>query len=288
MALWRRKSNDPAPRLPPDVEPQIRAFIDQLSVPCTWVSVGDQVVEPWASYLGGHPYWPAGSRWPVIDGEPAAFVCQVNFAEVPRLPGFPSMGLLQWFTGADDVAGLTFDDSAGAAGFEVRWFADLGLESERHPLDAVPAGGDNYLGSPIPVPPGSAIRFESGSSIPAWDDLPGDSQQLPLLADLAAAVGREGQDPAYVYEEYVRGQSAPDPRVGRQSKVGGYPSFVQEDPRGSGQYPAADTSAGRLLVELDSSQVGGWGDGGIGHLFGDPGALAAGDLSLVRYHWDCS
>jgi uncharacterized protein YwqG len=42
-----------------------------------------------------------------------------------------------------------------------------------------------------------------------------------------------------------------------------------------------------LIVELDSMDVGGWGDSGIAHLFGDPAGLRAGDTSSIRYHWDC-
>lgn len=52
-------------------------------------------------------------------------------------------------------------------------------------------------------------------------------------------------------------------------------------------YPAASDAAGRLLVELDSEQFGGWGDAGIGHIFGNPRAVSTGDVSSVRYHWDC-
>lgn len=37
-----------------------------------------------SSYLGGHPYWTEGSRWPHYRGEPMSFVCQINFAEAPR------------------------------------------------------------------------------------------------------------------------------------------------------------------------------------------------------------
>jgi uncharacterized protein YwqG len=33
--------------------------------------------------------------------------------------------------------------------------------------------------------------------------------------------------------------------------------------------------------------VGGWGDSGIAHLFGDHAGLSAGDTSSIRYHWDC-
>ena len=98
----------------------------------------------------------------------------------------------------------------------------------------------------------------------------------------------EDQDAGFTYVEHVRGGLSPYVQLVQGSKIGGHPSFTQWDPRGWQAYPAADQPGGRLLLELDSNETGGWGDAGIAHLFGDPSALARGDVSLVRYHWDCS
>nr|WP_052477630.1 DUF1963 domain-containing protein [Kibdelosporangium sp. MJ126-NF4]CEL12992.1 hypothetical protein [Kibdelosporangium sp. MJ126-NF4]CTQ98678.1 hypothetical protein [Kibdelosporangium sp. MJ126-NF4] len=71
------------------------------------------------------------------------------------------------------------------------------------------------------------------------------------------------------------------------SSLGGSADFTQEDPRGYGNYPPIGASAGRVLITIDEDVYSrGWGDHGIAHLFGDPAAVAQGDLSSVRYYWD--
>jgi len=53
---------------------------------------------PWVSKLRGLPYWPKGAEYPCdIDGQPMAMLVQLNFAELPPLPGYPRSGLLQFF-----------------------------------------------------------------------------------------------------------------------------------------------------------------------------------------------
>ena len=53
---------------------------------------------PWVSKLCGLPYWPKGTEYPIdIDGQPMAMLVQLNFSELPPLPGYPRSGLLQFF-----------------------------------------------------------------------------------------------------------------------------------------------------------------------------------------------
>jgi len=131
------------------------------------------------------------------------------------------------------------------------------------------------------------ITFQSGSSIPSWEELPTVVQQDAVWERVAMAFGEGRSEPAFVFDEYIRGGSSVMTEFGTGSKVGGYPTFTQLDPRGTASYPATGTPGASLLVELDSMDVGGWGDSGVAHLFGDPAALAEGDTSGIRYHWDC-
>jgi uncharacterized protein YwqG len=65
-------------------------------------------------------------------------------------------------------------------------------------------------------------------------------------------------------------------------KIGGYPSFTQDDPRKS-------NSPLRLLLQLNSEDdVMMWGDVGIAGFFIDPDNLSKSDFSQVMYSWDCS
>ena len=71
-------------------------------------------------------------------------------------------------------------------------------------------------------------------------------------------------------------------------KIGGYPSFTQEDPRSYG----ANTSHTALLLQLDSWSAKGdtgimFGDCGVANWFITPEALANCDFSDVLYNWDC-
>lgn len=70
--------------------------------------------------------------------------------------------------------------------------------------------------------------------------------------------------------------------------MGGYPMFVQADPRGSNdEYAVYDT----VLFELDSVYGDGidisWGDGGTGTFLIAKDALLSCDFSKVLYNYDC-
>lgn len=76
--------------LPFDVPPLLPTvtLTSDLSVPDS----------PTASKMSGLPYLPAGMDYPQFHGEDAHFLAQFNFAELPRLAGFPERGILQLFT----------------------------------------------------------------------------------------------------------------------------------------------------------------------------------------------
>lgn len=211
---------------------------------------------------------PAGPSRPT---GPYAFVVQVNFSDVPPLPGFPGAGLLQWFVEPSDSFGLTFDRTAGAVGFHVRWWesgAGGSSVTVDAPLPPLPDGGH----TPVTAVEPRALTFRPAPSLPEWDGLPEDAQ--------------------YGYAEFARRPylDRSGPSIGQ---VGGFASFVQWDPRPArgdqarNGYAAAGAPGWPLLVELESAGAWEWGDVGVAHLFGDPTAVGRGDLSSVRYHWDC-
>lgn len=291
--MWLWKTPDLAASVgegvaaPDGLAARVAELAHRVSVPCVRIGLGGLAADSTASYATGFPYLPAEAEWPVLGGGPAAFVCQVNFAEVPRLDGFPTSGLLQWFAAADDTFGLTFDESQGAVGFAVRWFTDTEAPSQQPPIGG--GSGDPGPGpAPLGCPPASTLTFTPGRCLPQWAALGPALRDQPIWRELAAAVGQRDADPEQLWDEYLLGPSSPVPQLGPGSKIGGCPIFRQGDPRGRAAYPAANRPGGRLVLELDSAQVGGWGDGGAGQLFGDPARLAAGDTSTLRYHWDCA
>lgn len=267
MGIFRRDKPAVA-----DARTEVLAWISRSTVPCVELKLVADPGDVTSSRLGGTPYLPHGTSWPRFGDTAALFVGQFDFGAVPPLPDFPDAGLLQWFVADDDVLGVVFDDRAGSVGFEVRWYPDPTPEA------ASAATVDR---------PGIGLEFAPGRCLPAWSELDDATRHLDLWGRYAVSVGEDVEDVAFVYEEYVRGASSPDPSLTQGSRIGGSATFVQDDPRGTATFAAADDPAGRLLVELEDGPIE-WGDAGIAHLFGDPAALARGDLSSVRYQWDCS
>jgi len=289
---WRKPITPPskparsaAGGLAPHLVDQVRDVLAPVALPCSAIRLGGAATDPTGSFLTGHPYLPAGQGWPEGAHGPQVFVAQINFAETGGLAGYPDSGLLQWFVDPDSTYGLTFDETQGSTGFTVRWYPELSAPSVATPDAATPV--DHLDEVPMEFVGPTAITFQPGSSVPGWAELPAGVQQDAVWERVAMAFGEGRSEPAFVFDEYIRGGSSVLTEFGTGSKIGGYPTFTQQDPRGTGSYPAIGTPAAALLLELDSMDVGGWGDSGVAHLFGDPAALAAGDTSGIRYHWDC-
>jgi len=289
---WRKPITPPskparsaAGGLGPHLVDQVRDVLAPVALPCSAIRLGGAATRPTESFLTGHPYLPAGQGWPEGPHGPQAFVAQVNFAEIGGLAGYPSSGLLQWFVDPDHAYGLSFDQTQGSTGFTVRWYPELSARSVAGPDAPTPV--DHLDEVPMEFVGPTAVTFQPASSIPGWSELPAGVQQDAVWERVAMAFGEGRSEPAFVFDEYIRGGSSVLTEFGTGSKIGGYPTFTQEDPRGTATYPAVGTPAAALLLELDSMDVGGWGDSGVAHLFGDPAALAAGDTSGIRYHWDC-
>lgn len=59
---------------------------------------------PWSSKVGGHPYLVNPGEHPLDSiGNPLAFVAQLNFTDLPPVPGYPVEGLLQFFVSTSVV-----------------------------------------------------------------------------------------------------------------------------------------------------------------------------------------
>lgn len=76
------------------------------------------------SKMGGKPYFPKGMEYPTVRegenaGKPLKFLAQLNFGSLPRIEGFPSEGILQFFIFPDDFSGADFDNLTKQNGFRV-------------------------------------------------------------------------------------------------------------------------------------------------------------------------
>lgn len=235
-----------------------------------------------ASKVGGRAYWAAGREYPRgPHGRPLSLLAQIDLAAVPKMPGYPERGLLQFFIDSDDYYGAALDGAdrgdrmralAQQKGFRVVYWADASA-----PELAPPAGAAS---DQLPFDPAKPRRmtfstdYESigNSDVGVNEALGGDPEAL------AAQYLREHPQTEENAEELADEVADYLDRSGH--KLGGHPQFTQSDPREAGDRRV-------LLFQLDSDDEMMWGDSGIANFFIDPDDLARADFSRVSYHWDC-
>lgn len=187
-------------------------MIESLVRPFAAMTPAGQPTHATQSCVGGCPFLPAGVPWPTHDGDPMSFLAQVDFAEVPPLPGFPRSGLLQWFVAGTGNYGLTYDETAGTVGFQARWYGAQDLTTPaQHAL------GDTLSFTPRNPGPaghggwGRAVAFTLEDGVPS-------REELDSLEDPGYRLLREADPDWEIYDS----DDNPQP-YGSGSKVGGYP-----------------------------------------------------------------
>lgn len=234
-----------------------------------------------ASKFGGTPYLPAGEPAPQGELGPLTLLAQIRLTDLPDNSFLPDTGLLQFWIGRDDLYGMELSDTSDGD-FEVVYYPTIDEtvsqedvlarysppdedKDELSPLDTNVAQALTFTmtGQPLSMDDVSFNEVFSGlwnttfpqEPIEAWWDLPDD------VADL-------------LYDRFS----------GSGHRLGGYPFFTQQDPRG-GQGLEEEFI---LLLQVDSDRNITWGDAGVGNFFILPQDLAAGDFSQVAYNWDCT
>lgn len=278
--------------------PEQRGLIESLVLPYARMTPAGVPESSIDSYVGGYPFVPEGTPveevWPVDEaGAPMAFMCQINFADIPAgLDGYPTTGMLQWFVGGDggDSYGLygpgSDDEAPGLSGLHARWYTaqDLTQPSLAAPFMPTPPNE-----GPLTVTTATRVQFTLEQGLPSLNDIyeadAGAKKELKAALD-AHEDNFDGDDGAHHPDnKYGGGLDLGNPNLfGAGDRVGGHPFLVQGDPR-EGHPERAHT----VLIQFDS-EVGEftmWGDEGTGQLFGDPQALAEGDLSSLWWGMSC-
>jgi uncharacterized protein YwqG len=254
---------------PEAFSPEHRAALEAAARPVARIHAEPGETAPWESRFFGTPYLPLGTPWPSNrNGAPLQFIAQLDFAEMPELPGFPRQGLVQFYIDAQDRL--------------------LGLD-----LDAPLQGGAKVLFWPEPVRDPSALQ-QDFSFLPEFAHAPGqepcrlsfEREQDPINLDTSSFEGQFSED---FFSDLGDGEwDARDEYADLNRldghKAGGYPHFAQDDPRYD-ELAEFDV----LLFQMDTDSACGiqWGDMGTAHFFIRPDDLAAGRFSEVLYHWDC-
>lgn len=81
----------------------IKAIYERSRMPAILLEPELASTGPYDSKFGGKPYLPPGFTYPTRCGSdvPLLFLAQLNFARLPKLPGFPESGILQFYAAID-------------------------------------------------------------------------------------------------------------------------------------------------------------------------------------------
>lgn len=218
--------------------------------------------------LGGNPYWPKNDEFPTHKGDPMMFLAQLNFSELPKLQGFPTSGLLQFFCrtwedwGKKDIVSVVYHEN---------------ILDEDDMLTDIPKSS---LADDYPPITGMYMVNPKQEEIPMG--IPDDKFVETIMPIFNSIFDEKLEKPADVW-------SNPNMRKisdmiqnhnNGGTRIGGHPYFTQNDPRGN------DDEV--LLLQLDSEAGMMWGDCGIANFFISKSDLASKKFKgNVMFTWDC-
>ena len=216
-------------------------------------------LSPVESHLGGPPFWPEDEPWPVCGqcDRPLTFVGQVRLDG----EGAPRVGRAKLLTFHYCFHCLPCDADEASA-YRLRLYDDIDAvrQSQRPRPDA--DDPDHTRWAPVPC----RITFEPVRSVPRWYDAE------PELAGLDL-----GADP---WETYLAAARAVAPAPNVESRLGGYPDWVQ-----GSDWPSCPECGRRmhLIWQLDSEPEARimWGDTGRVYVFACPLSCSEHALALV-------
>ena len=258
-------------------------FIKATAVPSIALKAVRKDVDVRGSKLGGIPYMPKGFEYPHSKGGvPLKLLAQLNFSELPKLQHYPQKGILQFFVENDDLWGLDFDVPTRQNKFRVIYHKDVLGDDMLAAADSMPkieVTDDNYF----PFTGEYALESSMDSCHITCADYRFDGEFLKIYnkhfgTDVGEIWDLDESDTDRVYKASKAG-----------SRIGGYPFFTQEDPRG---YEENRHRYNTLLLQIDSEYNGDvdimWGDAGVANFFINSEDLKSCNFSDILYNWDCS
>ena len=247
-----------------------------------------------ASKCGGAPYLPAGAQAPTNEsGKPLGMIAQINCAELPKNELYPKTGILQFWIDSgeeegDENWGFNANDIANQANIRVIYYPQVG--------EAAPAGHPAVTAArsedwPI-YPPEAELaltfkkKHESLSDtsrefearfVYRWNEKHPE-QTINEVYEIDRL--HDGENIAYDLTDSTE-----------YHKLGGYPSFVQSDPRENNP-ELQEYTVNLLTIASEEAKNDGdgdimWGDMGTANWLITPQQLADRDFSQVLFEWSC-
>ena len=260
-----------------------------------------------ASKFGGRPYLPAGELPPTNEkGEPLGMIAQINCAELPENDIYPATGLLQFWINPNDeecLWGFDYENPLSQKNHRVVYYETLGEPNPDAPFPNVdwdeggwPIGGFDCESGPLEIEYGMTFEVrEQGVTASGYDyydvfgakwdetypdELLPEAHENPYKNQPRREALYELTEPFESEEEY--------------SHVGGYPFFVQNDPRDEFEELRGHTVNLLTIVSESENEENEdeeieimWGDAGAANWLITPEALAARDFSQVVFEWAC-
>lgn len=248
---------------------------------------GDRGLNVSTSKFGGVPYIAQDTQAPVdAEGNQLALLAQINCTELPENDIYPKEGLVQFWISRDDSFGL---NSKGTN--VVKYIKDIDDNITNTDVLSkynLPSEDNADEHSPFQEKDASfSLTFNKGTStITATDFLFEDIAKdtiHELFPDEQVADLYEDLD-SEVYETLFKAFK------GVQHAIGGYPTFVQWDPRDPDNKDAYDTMLLQIESEWDASTKDNlimWGDSGVANFFINKEKLASLDFEDILFNWDC-
>ncbi|MGK9184076.1 DUF1963 domain-containing protein [Priestia filamentosa] len=249
-----------------------RKEIENTIKPVVRIEGKKGITSLWQSKFRGKPYLPKEIEHPTgKDGTYLTLAAQINFEEVPQMPGFPTKGILQFYIDStDDLLGANFEDETDQAQFRILYHEHVLENIENIVTDFRYL--DDVDTTYFPLSYEALLSFTP--------DIEPVSERDYRVEELSFDLYEEIEDGVELWELYAENTEVTG------SKIGGYPFFTQEDPR---VYEQKYREHNILLLQIDTDTELDimWGDSGVCNFFIRKEDLEKRDFSNVMYNWDC-
>lgn len=239
--------------------------------------VTDEVIAPWTSKYRGLPYLPRYKSYPQgADGRPLNFLAQINFSEVPKLKGYPTAGVLQFFIGDDNLYGMSYNCEDDAD----EQFKRLQQQTNFRVIYYSRVVEDcSFLNTTIELPKVEytplyeqcELKFSLQEGLISTNDYQFERQFGEYFH---CSLSDEESQKIWAF----------DAASTSSNRIGGHPYFITSDIRAF----APPDEKWLLLLQMDHTDNADilWGANGLGYFFIEEKALQALDFSRVLYNWD--